>query len=59
MYITISDIVGKKRINLTYLIRGKKVVVVSVFSNNIQNWIKEPFKVMLIMNEEKQLPKGS
>ena len=29
-----------------------------MFSDNIQYQIKEPLKVLLIMNEDKQLPKG-
>ena len=36
MYITITDITGEKRIDLTYPIKGKEVAVVSVFSDNIQ-----------------------
>ena len=29
-----------------------------MFSNNVQYWIREPLKVLLITNEEKQLLKG-
>ena len=58
MYITITDIVGESRINLAYLIRGREVAVVSVFSDNVQYEIEKPVKVSLIMNEEMQLPKG-
>ena len=36
MYIAITDIIGEKRIDLDYPIRGKEVAVVSVFSDNIQ-----------------------
>ena len=36
MYITITNIIGKKRINLAYLIQGKKVAIVSVFSDHIR-----------------------
>ena len=36
MYITITDIIGKKRIDLAYLIRGKEVTVVSMFSDNVK-----------------------
>ena len=57
MYITTTDIVGEKRIDLAYLIRnldsGKEVGVVSMFSNNVQYQVKEPLKVLLIMNEER------
>ena len=37
MYIMIDDIIGVKRINLSYPIRsGKKIAVISAFSDNIQ-----------------------
>ena len=54
MYIIITDIVGEKRINLAYLIQGKEVTTVSMFSNNV---IREPVKVLLIMNKEKAAPR--
>ena len=63
MYITITDVVEEKRIDLTYLIQNldssKEAEVVSMFSDNVQYWIKEPLKVLLIMNEKKQLLKGT
>ena len=58
MYITINNKVGKKRIDLAYLIWGKEVATVSMFSDNIQYQIKEPVKVLLDTNEEKELLKG-
>ena len=62
LHLTIIDIVGEERIDLTYSIRNldssKEVTVVSMFSDNVQYQIKEPLKVLLIMNEEKQLPEG-
>ena len=57
MYITITDIIGEKRIDLAYPIWGKEVTTVTMFRDNIQYQIKEPSKVLLIMNKEKQLPK--
>ena len=57
MYIIITDVVGKKRINLTYLIWGKEFAIVSMFSDNVQYQIREPFKVLLITNEKRQLLK--
>ena len=39
MHITMTDIVGEKRIDLAYLIKNlksKKIAVVSMFSDNIQ-----------------------
>ena len=57
MKIMITDIVGEKRINLTYPIwnldLGKEVAVVSMFSDNVHYQIRELLKVLLIMNEEK------
>ena len=55
MYITITDIVGEKRINLDYPIWSKEVAIISMFSDNIQYKIKETLKVLLIMNEEKPM----
>ena len=55
MYITITNIVGEKRIDFAYLIWGKAVAVVSMFSNNFQYEIREPLKVLLITNKERQL----
>ena len=48
---------GKKRIDLTYLIRGKEVAVISMLSNT-QYQIREPLKVLLITNKERQLLEG-
>ena len=42
MYITISDIVGKKRIDLAYLIWDKEVAIISLFSNKIRYEFMEP-----------------
>ena len=37
MYITINDIKGEKRIDLSYSLNSnKKIAVVSLFSNNVQ-----------------------
>ena len=37
MYITIDNVIGKKRINLSYPIRSsKEVAVITMLSNNIQ-----------------------
>ena len=57
MYITVTDLVGEKRIDLAYLIWSKEVVIISMFSDNIQYQIRESLNVLLIMNEEKLLPK--
>ena len=36
MYIMINNVIGEKRIDLSYPVLGKEVAVVSVFSDNIQ-----------------------
>ena len=55
----ITDVVGEKRIDLVYLIwnldSSKEVAVVSMFTDNVQYLIREPLKVLLIMNEEGHL----
>ena len=58
MYVTINNIVGGKRINLAYPIRGKEVAVVSIFSDNAQCRAKKPCKV-LMSNEERILLEGT
>ena len=58
MYITINDIMGEKRIELAYPIQGKEVAVVSIFSDNVQYWLKEPMKILLPSGENVELTKG-
>ena len=58
MYITITDIIGEKRTDLAYPIRREEVTVVSLFSYNVQYWLKEPMKVLLKTGKEMELPKG-
>ena len=52
MYITINDIIGEKRIDLSYPIysfnREKEIAVISMFSDNIQYEMTESFKLKLI-----------
>ena len=36
MYITINDIIGEKRIDLFYPIKGREIAVVSMLSDNVQ-----------------------
>ena len=52
MYITITDVIGEKRINLAYLITSKEVAVVSVFSDNIKYEFKEPHNAELGLKNE-------
>ena len=47
MYITINDIKGEKRIDLSYPIYSKKeIAVVSMHSNNAQYWLQGPIEVL-------------
>ena len=50
MYITINNIIGEKRINLSYSIRNldpsKEVAVISMFSNNVQYKIIKPHRII-------------
>ena len=60
MYITINDIVGEARIDLSYPIHsGREVAVVSMHSNNVQYWLQGPIEVMLETGEKLVLNKGS
>ena len=56
MYITINDIIGEKTIDLSYPIQNfnssKEVAVVSMFSDNIQYEMTEPFNLKLIDGSE-------
>ena len=59
MYITINDIIGEKRINLSYPIRsGKKIAVVSMLSDNVQYWLQGPIEVLLKTGKKIDLNKG-
>ena len=52
MYITINDTISKKRIDLSYPIcSGKKVAVVIMFGNNVQNWLQGSIEVLLKMGK--------
>ena len=53
MYITIANIIGKKRIDLAYLIQGKEVTVVSMFSDNIRYEFTEPWTIELELRNKR------
>ena len=59
MYITINDVIGEKRIDLSYPIKGKDIAVISMLSNNVQYWLQGSTEVMLEMGKEIVLNKGS
>ena len=58
MHITINDIIGKKRINLSYLIKGEDIAVVSMLSNNVQYWLQGSIEVLLKTSKKIVLNKG-
>ena len=59
MYVTINDVIGKKRIDLSYPIRSNEgVAVVSMFSGNVQYLLKEPVKLVLKMGKDVELKNG-
>ena len=67
MYITINDIIGEKRIDLSYPIRSGKealgphtaeIAVVSMFSNNVQYWLQVTTEVLLKMGKKIVLNKA-
>ena len=56
MYITINDVIGEKRIDLSYPIEGKEapegphtveITVVSMLSDNVQYWLQGSKEVLL------------
>ena len=61
MYITINDVIGKKRIDLSYPIQnfdsGKEVAVVRMLSDNVQYQIlKLPAVMDPISDTKKMIP---
>ena len=58
MYITINDVIGEKRIDQSYPIKGKDIAVVSVLSNNVQYWLQGSIEVSLKTGKKIVLNKG-
>ena len=59
MYITINDIKGEKRIDLSYPIYPKKEIpVVSMPSNNAQYWLQGPIEVLSVTGKKIVLNKA-
>ena len=56
MYITINNIIGKKTIDLSYLICNldsrKEVAVFSMLSNHVQYWLQGSIEVLLKTHEK-------
>ena len=67
MYITINDVIGEKRIDLSYPIssgrealegpRSAEIAVVIMLSDNVQYLLKEPMKIKLKTGEDVGLTK--
>ena len=67
MYITINEIIGQARIDLSYPIKGREspdgthsteIAVVSMFSNNAQIWLQRSIEVLLNTSKKIVLNKG-
>ena len=58
MYITINDVIGEKRIDLSYPIKGKDIAVVSMLSGNVQYWLQGSIEVLLNTGKKVVLNKG-
>ena len=58
MYITINDVIGEARIDLSYPIKGKKIAVVSMLSNNAEIWLQRSIEVLLNTGKKIVLNKG-
>ena len=67
MYMTINDIIGEKRIDLSYPIKGKEapegphsmdIAGVSMLSDNVQYWLQGSIEVLLKMGKKFVLNKG-
>ena len=59
MYITINDIKGEKRIDLSYPINPREeITVVSMHSSNAQYWLQKPIEVLSVTGEKIVLNKA-
>ena len=59
MYITINDVIGEKKIDLSYPIHPKKeIAVVSMLSNNAQILLQRSIEVLLYTGKKIVLNKG-
>ena len=58
MYITINDVIGEKRIDLSYPIKGKEIAVISMLSNNVQYGLQGSIEVLLKTGKKIVLNKG-
>ena len=59
MYVTITDIIGEKMIDLVYPIQGKEVAIVSVFSDNIRYKFMESRTLELRGSRSKRIMAGT
>ena len=52
MYITINDIIGEKKIDLSYPIKGKDIAVISMLNDNVQYWLQGSIEVLFKMGRK-------
>ena len=53
-----NDIIGEKRIDPCYPIKGKEIAVVCMLSDNVQYWLQGSIEVLLKMGKKIVLNKG-
>ena len=62
MYITINDVIGEKRINISYPIKGRdgstEIAVVRMLSDNVQYWLQGSIEVLLQTGKKIVLNEG-
>ena len=59
MYITINDVIGEKRIDLSYPIHSvRKIAVIRMLSDNVQYWLQGSIEVLLKTGKKIVLNKG-
>ena len=62
MYITINDVIGEARIDLSYPIKGRdgstEIAVVSMLSDNVQYWLQGSIELLLRTGKKIVLNKG-
>ena len=58
MEITINNIIGEKRIDLSHPIKGEEIAVVSMLSDNVHYWLQRSIEVLLKLDNKIVLNKG-
>ena len=58
MEITINNIIGENRIDLSHPIKGEEIAVVSMLSDNVHYWLQRSIEVLLKLGKKIVLNKG-